>query len=166
MLLKYNRTVDSTLLSTVKWAIVPKVPAPVSTPPHLSSMLPVHTGTSRTRRKSFLHWKHSEIREFEGHEHVGPTSAAGQTDQPYLELHMRERETEDTQHSSGLDCTGLDIEHVLWLQKDLTILTYKQFCSGFWKPLSWYWLPQLCRLCKNSKLQTHHEKVKSNQGYF
>lgn len=44
-----------------------------STAPHLSSLLPVHTGSSSTRRKSFLSWKHGEIREAGGHQHVSLT---------------------------------------------------------------------------------------------
>lgn len=43
-------------------------------------------------------------------------SAAQQTDQSYLELHMRERETEDMQSSARTDlhfgCTSRDIEDV------------------------------------------------------
>lgn len=86
-----------------------------STAPHLSSMLPVHTGTSSTRRKSFLSWKHSEIREVEGHQHVGPTISCC-TNTPALSwtAHEAKRNRGHAELYTDLHfgCTSLDIEGV------------------------------------------------------
>lgn len=67
----------------------PVVPVLTTTAPHLSSLFPVHTGTSITRRKSFLSWKHAEIRLVGGRQHEGPTISCW-TNRPVLSLTAHE----------------------------------------------------------------------------
>lgn len=86
-------------------------------------------------------------------------SAAGQTDQPYLEPQMRERETEGMESSAlshfAYSMVVLTLNYA-WMQKDLTKITFSSNTS----------FAHCINLCvyvwnKSIKQCTHNEKVTS-----
>lgn len=93
-------------IKNVRYSLT-SLPLLSSAAPHLSSTLPVRTGSGNTRRKSFPGLESAgEIRAVQAHQRASGTISRWENRPgPYLWLHMWEREIEDTQVSALLTCT-------------------------------------------------------------
>lgn len=123
---------------------VPVLPCP---PPHpISHQASCHTGTSRTRRKSFLNCKLGVIWEFGGHCNVGPNISCW-TNRLALSLaaHEGKKNTDDSQ-STVLTSTLAVLVLTLKVCYDRKKLQPYQLPTALLKLqlLGWQWLLQSC----------------------